>query len=236
MFDKTTKESVGKIRRKDNLGISQYQAGQYVKAISNISAALRQDTALQIRIMNFIDPQFQSLAASYLAIKDTAGAVNTYREWSKFSYNADAASQAGLLSLLSGNKAEAKEWALKAADMHRKGREPAPLALLSILEIFVVNGIHDSARNFTATIDTSRLNKEQKILMEYLLQVDRITSNTSSTEDLRLLLAKIEGLSEKEETWSYEFFELWLNNAGLKKEQQLQIRRLTDAIQEKIHS
>ncbi len=236
LFDEETKKGVGNYRRKDNLGIVQYMVGKYEKAISNISAALQQDTAGMIRIMNAVDPEFQFLAASYLAIKDTAAAINIYRKWSRFGYNAGAAAQAALLSVLSGNKKEATEWALKAADMYRKGRDQAPLELLSILEIFVINGIHDSVNNFTATVDTSRFNKEQKIMMEYLIQVDHITAKSSSAEELGLLLVKIERLAVKKETWSYDFFESWLNSARLAKEQQSQIRQLTDAIKEKIHS
>lgn len=236
LFDETTKKSAGNTRRKDNLGISQYHAGQYEKAISNISTTLRQDTAMQVRIMNFIDPQFQYLTLSYLAVKDTASAIDTYRKWSGFGYNANALAEAALLSLISGKKTQGTELALKATDMYRKGRDQAPLTLLSILEIFVVNGIHDSVNNFTATVDISRFSKEQKILLEYLVAVDHIANKTSSAAEQNLLLVKIAGLAYKKESWSYDFFESWLDNAVFEKEQQSKIRELTDAIKEKIHS
>ena len=186
--------------------------------------------------MNFIDPQFESLAESYLAIKDTIPAIDVYRKWSQLGYNPDASARAALLSSLSGNMSDAHEWALKAADQYRKGGDKSPLILLSILEVFVMNGMQDSAQHFTATVDTTRFNREQKILMEYLLQSDRIINNTSVATELNRLLEKIESLEEKKESWGYDFFELWLKNGPLNKEQKAQIQHLTNTIRKKIHS
>lgn len=223
-----------RILDRGTFGSTQFVLGQYVKAIVNLSAGLRRDTAQMMRIMNFIDPEFKNLAESYVLLKDTVSAIDTYIKWARFSQQPDALSNAALLLQLTGNKKESIDLFLESANQYRNGRDKSALSLLSILEIFVVAGISDSVKNFPSTITMSTFDKEHILLMEYLLLVNGIihSDNTMVNE----FLTKIEDFVEKKTGWSYDFIESWLNKVSMSNDQRSLIWRLTAAIKAKIHS
>jgi len=218
-----------------NVGESNYQVGNYKTAIDYLTKAIKQDTSGGIRIMNFVIPDFEFRAKSYLKIGDTLNAIKDYQTLAKnFS---DSWGDVGILYKNIGKQKDADsafESGIKKykeqIDHFRKTKQPTEMHQLSLLELMVIK--EDFSRAITYAIELEREFKsiQHKTLLRYLKASAEIGNNTYNLKSKYELLDFIRENKKSISGWGYDLFFKWLSVTKISKEKAKLIREITDHI------
>ncbi|MBC7758592.1 MAG: leucine-rich repeat domain-containing protein [Phormidesmis sp. FL-bin-119] len=218
-----------------NMGEANYEVGNYRTAIDYLSRAIKQDTASNVRIMNFVVPDFEFRAKSYLKLGDTASAINDYKTLAEnFS---DSWGDLGLLYKAIRKSDEANiafekgiEKYQDQIDHSRKSNQSVEMQQLSVLELLIIKEDFDRAIRFAADLEKEFKSIQHVTLLRYLKASAEIGNNsfdiTSKSELLNFIKVNKKSISG----WSYELFFKWLNITKISKDKEILMREISDNI------
>jgi len=219
----------------NNLGEASYEIGEYDKAIIYLTKAIQRDTAGGVRIMNFVIPDFEFRAKSYLKLKDTVSAIKDYETLAQnFS---DSWGDVGLLYRTIGNNVAADDALEKGIKKYedqisyaKKSKQAAEMLQLSLLELMIVKEDFKNAEKYSDELGKEFNDNAHKTLLGYLKACSQIGSGSFDYNSLPKLYRAI-ALNKKSITgWGYELFFKWLRITKIPKEKVISMREITDRI------
>jgi len=218
-----------------NLGEANYEVGNYHVAIDYLSKAITRDTAGPVRIMNFVIPDFDFRAKSYLKLGDTLSAIRDYVTLAEqFS---DSWGEVGLLYKAIHKSKEADiafEKGLKKyqdqIDYFKKTKQPAEMQQLSLLELMIIKENFRQAIKYAADLEKEFKLIQHLTLLRYLKASAEIGNNSFAMESKSELLNFIKVNKKSISGWGYELFLKWLSITKISKEKETLIRSITDHI------
>ncbi len=216
------------------LGEAKYETGDYSGAIADLTIAIKKDTAGNVRIMNFVTPDFEFRAKSYLKLGDTLSAIKDYETLS-INFHQDKWGDVGLLYKSIGKLQEAKKafeagkaYYKETIDFNTKNKQDNEMYELSLLELTIIAEDFHSAIKYAAEIKTNMKKIGPQTLFFYLDAVAKIGANTSI--NFGILNDHIVANKKNISGWSFELLFKWLRVTKIQPNKTDQIRRLTDAI------
>lgn len=219
----------------NNLGESFYEVGEYEKAIKYLTKAIQRDTAGGVRIMNFVIPDFEFRAKSYLKQKDTVSAIKDYETLAQnFS---DSWGDVGLLYKSIGNNTAANDAFSKGIKKYedqiayaKKNKQAVEMQQLSLLELMIVKEDFKNAEKYSDELGREFNNIAHKTLLAYLKACSQIGNGSFDYYSLPKLYSNID-LNKKSVTgWGYELFFKWLRITKIPKDKAITMREITDRI------
>ena len=206
-----------------NMGEANYEVGNYNKAIDYLTKALRTDTAGRVKIMNFVVPDFEFRAMSYLKLKDTLSAINDYKILAeKYS---DKWGDVGLLyrSIHQSDSASiAYERGIKKyvdnIDYFKKTKQSSEMHQLSLLELMIISEDFNRAIKYAAEIKKDFKLVQHIVLFNYLKASAEIGNNSFDKKSLPELLNYINLNKKFILGWGYDLFSKWLSITTISKD------------------
>ncbi|MES2445839.1 MAG: hypothetical protein V4546_01580 [Bacteroidota bacterium] len=221
---------------KGNLGEANYQIGKYNEAIELLTAAIKRDTAGNVRIMNFVVPNFEFRAKSFLKIGDTLSAIKDYETLALNNWS-DSWAETGLLYAVLNDKEKSKiafEKGIKKyqsqIDYGKKQKNNIELEQLSLLELLIIAEKFIDAEKYAQELKKDIKSNANLTILAYLNASVKIALNKSEEVDETGLMQIISTNKKTIESWSYELFFKWLRVTKIDEVKAKHIRRITDAI------
>ncbi|MDF2853384.1 MAG: hypothetical protein K0S31_4069 [Sphingobacterium multivorum] len=214
-----------------NIGEARFRRGDYNGAIFDLTRAIQRDTIGPIRIMNFVVPEFENRARSYLAVKDTLAAIQDYLTLSEH-FRIESWVDVGLLYQKTNQKEKSWEAFQKTIDYYHKRianereiQANKELYRLCILEIYIVSNQQEKAKEYAAEIGSDIKKKDLTPVYLYLNSVIDIAEKKKPRFDPSLFKDKVS------RSWSYDLLLEWTDGTIINNEQKRQIRDLTFAME-----
>lgn len=211
-----------------NIGQARTYVGDYEGALKDLTRAIKADTAGSVRIMNFVIPDFEYRAKSYLILKDTLKAIEDYETLAS-RFNEGFWGETGILYKRIGDHKNAERSFLKGAEAYKsiigfseKQNRMADMEHISLIELLILSGNFETALSYADSIKNKISRLDIIPIYIYLVTVSKFLTNKSAKIDLSFFdNLKVGQISRN---WSYGLFLSWLElaniNAGLKKEVQ----------------
>lgn len=201
----------GKNFTKQNIGEIKYFNGDYSGAIKYFSQAIKEDTSVGVRILNYISPAMYYTAHSYLKLNDTLKAYEYLSILTeRFSTgNTTYSSEAAILAMRFNELEKRDKYIDKAVAEYRKSKQEAGVQL-NILELYVMASQPQQAIIYSDSININQLLPQQQFLFNYLQLTAKLLNKTASVNELNAFKKKYDSASFKYPQWSFELFDLWL--------------------------
>ena len=220
-----------------DIGQANYEVGNYTTAIKYLSKAILRDTAGGIRIMNFVIPDFDFRAKSYLKLGDTLSAIRDYKILAeKFS---DSWGDVGLLYKATHQSNEANIALEKGIEKFHdqityltKTKQSAALQQLSLLELLIIKEDFKRAILYADTLEKEFKLIEHVTLLRYLKSTAEIGNQSFVLKGKPELLRFININKASISNWDYRLFVKWLTLTKLPKENIILITELTDLMRD----
>lgn len=221
---------------KTNLGEAYYETGYYKEAIELLTAAIKNDTSGNVRIMNSVVPDFEFRAKSYLKLGDTLNAIDDYKTLAANHWS-DTWAEVGILYSQINNRTESKNAFAKAVKEYqdyitfsKKQKNNVELKQLSLLEALIISEDFNAAEKYAEEIKLEIKNKENSLLLLYLTACVKVGLNKEKEIDFGALNETILAGKKQINSWGYELFYKWLRITRIDKSKSALIRMLTDSI------
>lgn len=221
---------------KGNLGEANYEVGNYKEAIELLTLALKNDTAGNVRIMNFVVPDFEFRAKSYLKLGDTINAIRDYEMLAVNNWS-DSWGEVGILYRKINNDIAAKnsfnkgiKKYLETIDDSKKQKYDVELNQLSLLELYIISEDFILAEVYAETLKGEIKKTSNITLLAYLSACAKIGNNKIKEVNFPFLENIILKNKKDISSWSYELFFKWLRVTKIQKEKEVLMRKLTDLI------
>ena len=216
-----------------DMGQANYEVGNYTTAIKYLSKAILRDTADGIRIMNFVIPDFDFRAKSYLKLGDTLSAIRDYKILAeKFS---DSWGDVGLLYKATHQSNEANIALEKGIEKFHdqityltKTKQSAALQQLSLLELLIIKEDFKRAILYADTLEKEFKLIEHVTLLRYLKSTAEIGNQSFVLKGKPELLSFIKLNKASISNWDYGLFVKWLTLTKLPQDNKTLISELTD--------
>lgn len=219
-----------------DIGESSYEIGNYKEAISYLTKAIRRDTAGSVRIMNFVTPDFEFRAKSYLKLGDTLSAIKDYETLAK-TFHSDNWGDIGLLYRSIGKPDEANlafETGIKKYEEQiayfKKTKQDVGMYQLSLLELMIVKEDFDRAEKYAVELENKFQSISQLTLLRYLSACAAIGNNSFDLKNKPGLEKFIVANKNSVSGWGYDLFFKWLRVTKISKQKESLMRVLTDSI------
>jgi len=218
-----------------NIGEANYEVGNYKAAIAFLSKAIKRDTSGGVRIMNFVIPDFEFRAKSYLKLGDTSSAIQDYKTLAKnFS---DNWGDVGILYKTTGKYKEADSAFenginkyQEQIDYFKKTKQPAEMHQLSLLELMIIKEDFSRAIIYANTLERDFKQIQHITLLRYLKASAEIGNNSFRLKEKSDLLNFIKQNKKSISGWAYDLFFKWLRITKISKDKEKLIREITDQI------
>lgn len=219
-----------------SLGEANYRVGNYQAATEFLSKAIKKDTASLVRVLNYVIPDFEYRAKSYLKLGDTLRALRDYETLGQ-NYS-DSWGEVGLLYSAIHRSKEANlafEKGIKRFEQQiayaKKEKAPAEMTQLSLLELMIISEDFPGALKYAAELEKEFKLTQHLTLLRYLKASAQIASERFDKKSKPELLKLLSLHKKSIQNWSYDLFRSWLRSSKLAREKIELIRNITDVIQ-----
>lgn len=211
-----------------------YKTENYKKAIKHANLAIKNDTSKNVRLLNFIIPNFKNKAKSELAIGDTLSAIETLSTLAK-RFNQQSWSEVGILAKRIGNDPLTTMSFNNAINFYEEYIEKRPNNWgyqLSLLEMYVIADKKESAQKLYSKLTELIDDGDYKILLEYFKVALNIIyePNLNTNEETKRFQSFLTNKKTKLDSWSFELFLDWNEINKLSAEKKLGIKKITNLL------
>ncbi|MFD2967034.1 leucine-rich repeat domain-containing protein [Sphingobacterium bambusae] len=210
-----------------NLGEAYYHMQHYREAIHYLTRAIQQDTVGPVRIMNFVVPDFEYRAKSYLALQDTSSALQDYLELAQ-RFDRAYWTHIGMLYQQMSLKNSASEAYQRVIDYYQTqidhpdvNKDQKELAMLCIMETYILSHKYDAAGQYAKAIDGKFTEENLLPIFDYLKAVTDLALGKQTDFSPALFKGKVS------RRWGYDLLLSWLKTAKLEDSKSSLINDMT---------
>lgn len=200
------------------VGESKFHIGDYEGAILNLTNAIQNDTAGQLRIMNHVIPDFEYRAKSYLALKDTTRAIGDYRILAE-KFESSYWGNVGVLYQKVKDPAQAGEAFCNGINAYehriewiKKAKQSAQMEQLCVLELYIIAEDFKKATTYARSIKNDIVSQDLLPIYKYLLACLEIIENG---QEATTAFSPAQYKNMVSSSWGYDLFLEWLQWTGL---------------------
>ncbi|KGE13972.1 hypothetical protein [Sphingobacterium deserti] len=210
-----------------NIGEANYHLHNYKEAIDYLTRAIQRDTVGRVRILNFVVPDFEYRAKSYLALKDTSNALKDYLELASH-FDKTFWTQVAMLYRQTSQVSNAEEACQKAVDYYEYQinhpdvqKATKEMSMLCILELYIVCDQSEAAAAYAKKIQSSVTEGDLLPIFDYLCAINTIVSGKRGNFSPDGFKGQIN------RRWGYDLILDWLPAAKLDERQAAVIKDIT---------